>query len=109
MSRSRNRNNNAARRGNAQIALDFLSSIFKNNNVSNQIILDSAARSILRIGRRHGVRPEANVSRKICRKCESALIPGRTTRIRISHGFILNTCNGCDETYRYRLNSLSGE
>ena len=57
-------------------------------------------RDILRIGKRHGERPDSGTSRLICRGCESALIPGRTARTRITGGMLVITCENCGRIER---------
>ncbi len=91
------------RKKNASDSLLFLSNILDEDNFTNHILSDSVARSILRLGKRHGVRANSKIYQKICRKCHSYLVPGKTSRIRISNGFILNTCLTCHRIYRFRL------
>ncbi|MFQ3344048.1 MAG: hypothetical protein ACKVI6_03295 [Candidatus Poseidoniales archaeon] len=97
------------RKQNAAKSVEFLSSILKNNLDHNSITLDSAARSILLIGKKHGIRTNIETNRKICRNCKSSLMPGTTSRVRFSNGFILNTCISCGKTHRFKLNRNSGE
>ena len=104
MSKNRSTNNSRVRKQNAKKAVIFLSAILKNNN-SDVAIMNSAARSLVRMGKKHGIRPSSDIYKKICRTCESALIPGSTSRVRFSKGFITNTCKICNNTYRHKLNT----
>ena len=92
------------RKKNASESLLFLSKILDEDNFTRPILSDSVARSILRLGKRHGVRISPKIYQKICRKCHVYLVPGKNSRIRISNGFILNTCITCHRIYRFRLN-----
>ncbi|MGB1435874.1 MAG: hypothetical protein ACPG68_03245 [Candidatus Thalassarchaeaceae archaeon] len=91
------------RKKNASESLLFLSNILNEDNLTHPILSDSAARSILRLSKRHGVRANNKIYQKICRKCHVSLVPGKSSRIRISNGFILNTCITCHRIYRFRL------
>lgn len=91
------------RKKNASESLLFLSKILDEDNFTSPILSDSVARSILRLGKRHGVRISPKIYQKICRKCHVYLVPGKNSRIRISNGFILNTCITCNRIYRFSL------
>jgi ribonuclease P protein subunit RPR2 len=99
---SRNRRNKD-RKKNANESLLFLSNIIDEGNSMRPIVSDSVAKSILRLGKKHGFRTNNIVNQKICRTCQKYLNPGISSRIRISNGFILNTCITCHRTYRIRL------
>ena len=94
------RRNDSKRKARASEAIDHLSSILNAPESNEDESLNSAARDILRIGKRHGIRPESMTSRLICRGCSSALIPGRTSRIRIRSGTLIVTCNNCGRISR---------
>jgi RNase P subunit RPR2 len=96
MSKNRSTNNSRVRKQNAKKAVIFLSAILKDNK-SDLAIMNSAARSLVRMGKKHGIRPSSDIYKKICRTCESALIPGSTSRVRFSKGFITNTCKICNK------------
>ncbi|MBT3641577.1 MAG: hypothetical protein HOD35_06335 [Euryarchaeota archaeon] len=102
--KNRSKNNSRARKQNAKKAVIFLSAILEDSK-SDLTIMNSAARSLVRIGKKHGIRPSSDIYKKICRTCESALIPGYNARVRISKGFITNTCKICNSTYRRKLNT----
>jgi ribonuclease P protein subunit RPR2 len=87
----------------ASESLLFLRNILDEDSFTNHILSDSVARSILRLGKRHGVRTSPKIYQKICRKCHVYLVPGKNSRIRISNGFVLNTCITCHRTYRFKL------
>ncbi|MBD51259.1 MAG: hypothetical protein CMB08_05005 [Euryarchaeota archaeon] len=92
------------RKKNASESLLFLTDILDEDTFTNPILSDSVAKSILRLGKRHGVRASPKIYQKICRKCHAYLVPGKNSRIRISNGFILNTCIACHRIYRFRIN-----
>ncbi|RTZ95280.1 MAG: hypothetical protein DSY41_02360 [Candidatus Poseidoniales archaeon] len=88
------------RKRRASRAVDELSSLLKDSDAIDPRLADAAARDILRIGKRHGERPDSGTSRLICRGCESALIPGRTARTRITGGMLVITCENCGRIER---------
>ena len=96
----RARKNHSKRKARASEAIDHLSSIVQAPEDNDEELLNSAARDILRIGKRHGIRPNSTTSSLICRGCNSALIPGRTARTRIRSGTISVTCNNCGRITR---------
>lgn len=101
MSKQRRRSRgDAKRKGRALRAVNDLSSLLNDSDSVDPRLADAAARDILRIGKRHGERPDSDTSRLICRGCESALIPGRTARTRISRGRLIVTCENCGRTER---------
>ena len=110
MSKLNSRNNRRSeRKKNASESLLFLSNILHEDNFTNPILSDSVARSILRLGKRHGIRTSPKIYEKICRTCHAYLVPGKNSRIRISNGFILNTCITCSRIYRFRLDKIGEE
>ena len=92
------------RRKNAQIAVNQLSSIMLRYNEIELEIVDSAARQLISVGKRHGVRANSEVTRLICRFCKKSLIPAKNARIRINSGRIVTTCIRCNRVYRSKLN-----
>lgn len=94
---------------NASKAMLFLSNILNERNFTQTTLADSVAKSIIRLGKRHGIRAKKNKYNKICRTCQSSMIPGKSSRIRISNGFILNTCMTCQRIYRFRLDNQDSE
>ena len=82
----------------------FLSAILEDGK-SELTIMNSAACSLVRMGKKHGIRPSSDIYKKICRTCESVLIPGYNARVRLSKGFITKTCKICNNTYRLKLNT----
>ena len=88
------------RRDDAEKAVEQLSTILGASVVSNEGIADSAARQLMGIGRRHGVRAKPRVTRMICRACQRSLIPGKSARVRIASGAVITTCLRCGRVQR---------
>ncbi|MDP7002847.1 MAG: ribonuclease P Rpr2/Rpp21/SNM1 subunit [Candidatus Thalassarchaeaceae archaeon] len=99
--RGRNRGRNSHRRkAGALNAMEKLSSILRDRGNLSTEISDSAARQLIGVGRKHGVRPDAHVSRLICRACKMSMIPGKSARVRISSGIVTTTCLRCERVKR---------
>jgi RNase P subunit RPR2 len=92
---NRRRNKDSRRKMRASKAIDELSTVLLSYGTTDSETVDAAARDILRIGKRHGERPDSQITRLICRGCEAALIPGRNARFRISDGMLIITCKDC--------------
>ena len=88
------------RRDDAEKAVEQLSTILGASVVSNEEIADSAARQLMGIGRRHGVRAKPRVTRMICRACQRSLLPGKSARVRIASGAVITTCLRCKRVQR---------
>ena len=88
------------RRDDAEKAVEQLSTILGASVVSNEEIADSAARQLMGIGRRHGVRAKPRVTRMICRACHRSLLPGKSARVRIASGAVITTCLRCGRVQR---------
>ena len=88
------------RRDDAEKAVEQLSTILGASVVSNEEIADSAARQLMGIGRRHGVRAKPRVTRMICRARQRSLIPGKSARVRIASGAVITTCLRCKRVQR---------
>ena len=56
-----------------------------------------------RIAMRQRIRIDRNLRRQFCRNCSSFLVPGRTSRVRISGGNVVVTCLVCKKKRRYPL------
>ncbi|RAH15320.1 MAG: hypothetical protein CMB58_006005 [Methanobacteriota archaeon] len=82
------------RKADATLAIANLSETLS-GHLDDKKIADSAARDIIRVGRRHGKRADPEISRMICRKCFIALSPGQNSRIRIVSKKIITTCTIC--------------
>jgi RNase P subunit RPR2 len=91
------------RRDGAENAVEQLSNILGASVISNQEIADSAARQLMGIGRRHGVRAKPWVTRMICRACQRSLTPGKSSRVRIDSGVVITTCLRCGGVQRTNL------
>ncbi len=92
------------RRESSKIAVEFLSGAFESGLNSNSDISDNAARQILSVGKKHGARPESRISRMICRTCRKSMVPGTTSRVRISSKTIRTTCLRCGRISRFGPN-----
>ena len=57
-----------------------------------------------KIGMRYRVSLPCELKRKICKKCNSFLVPGSNCRVRLSKGHIIITCLNCGDIKRYPLN-----
>ncbi len=98
--RQRSGRKQLGRRDDAEKAVEQLSTILGASVVSNEEIADSAARQLMGIGRRHGVRAKPRVTRMICRACQRSLIPGKSARVRIASGAVITTCLRCGRVQR---------
>ena len=74
--------------------------IFKVSLPNDSQTSDTAARHILAIGKKHGKRPSRDVKKMICRSCKKSLLPGQTSRIRVSSKVIFRTCLRCGRVSR---------
>ena len=83
-----------------QESIDFLEKIFEKSMTRNSLISDNAARHILAIGKKHGKRSSRNVKKMICRSCKKSLIPGQSSRIRVTSKVIFRTCLRCGRVSR---------
>ena len=54
-----------------------------------------------RVGMRYRVSLPSELKRKICKKCNSFLVPGANCRVRLSEGSIIITCLNCGNVKRY--------
>ena len=106
---NRRRNKDSRRKRRASKAIEELSSVLLSYGTTDPETTDAAARDILRIGKRHGERPESQITRLICRGCEAALIPGRNARFRISDGMLIITCEDCGMIERSGPNFERGD
>ena len=62
----------------------------KDHDISN-----SAAKLILRIGKKHGTRVRNYNGITICRSCSIAMVPGRNSTVRIRSKVVKYTCGVC--------------
>jgi ribonuclease P protein subunit RPR2 len=56
-----------------------------------------------RIAMRQRIRIDRDLRRQFCRNCSSFLVPGTTSRVRISGGNVVVTCLTCKKKRRYPL------
>ena len=88
----------------AKESVDFLEKIFERSIPKDSQTSDTVARHILAISKKHGKRPRRVVKKMICRTCKKSLLPGRTSRIRVTSKVIFRTCLRCGRVNREILN-----
>ena len=91
----RSRRRKSDRKKDAESAIRHLSVVLEKNLGGHVQIADSAARQIISIGKKHGVRPASEIKRMICRNCKKSLSPGLNSRIRLSSKKLIITCLEC--------------
>ena len=84
----------------AKESVDFLEKIFEHSLTNDSQISDTVARHVLAIGKKHGKRPRRDVKKMICRSCKKSLLPGQTSRIRVTSKVIFRTCLRCGRVSR---------
>ena len=84
----------------AKQSVDFLEKIFETSLPEDSQTSDIVARHILAIGKKHGKRPSREVKKMICRTCKKSLLPGQTSRIRVTSKVIFRTCLRCGRVNR---------
>ena len=70
---------------------------------SDKEISNLAARDLLRVSKRHGVRAESHIRDLICRSCNTVLRPGANARVRIQDGIRRITCLDCGRIHRNKI------
>ena len=88
------------RKNEAEAAIRNLSDALEDSLGEHVEMADSAARQILAIGKKHGVRPASMIKRMICRSCKKSLSPGINSRVRISSKKLIMTCLVCGRVAR---------
>ena len=96
----RSRRRKSERKKGAESAIRHLSETLESNIRGHVEIADSAARQIIAIGKKHGIRPASEIKRKICRSCKKSLSPGVNSRVRISSKKLIITCLECGRMMR---------
>ena len=96
----RSRRRRSERMNDAESAIRYLSQSLESNLGEYVQIADSAARQIIAIGKKHGVRPASEIRRRICRSCKKSLSPGVNSRVRISSKMLVITCLECGRMMR---------
>jgi len=91
----RSRRRKSDRKDEAESAIRHLSDVLDRNLGGHVQIADNAARQIIAIGKKHGVRPTSEIKRMICRSCKKSLSPGLSSRVRISSKKVITTCLEC--------------
>ncbi len=87
-------------------ATDSINHLSKLIVESDKEISDLAARDLLRVSKRHGVRAERNIREIICRSCNTILRPGENARVRIQDGIRRLTCLDCGRVHRRNINKV---
>ena len=90
----------ADRKNEAENAVTYLSAVLETSLLEGIPNADNAARQILAIGKKHGVRPSSEVKRKICRRCKQSMFPSLTSRVRITSKTLISTCLRCGKKTR---------
>jgi ribonuclease P protein subunit RPR2 len=81
-----------------QILFDLAEKEFKKNPERSKRYIELARK----IGLRYNIRLPKQLKRKFCKNCNTLLIPGLTSRVRISKGKVLSIkCLKCEKIYRY--------
>ena len=84
----------------AMESVDFLEKIFEQSLPNDSQTSDTAAKHILAIGKKHGKRSSRGVKKMICRSCKKSILPGQTSRIRVTSKVIFRTCLRCGRVHR---------
>ena len=101
----RSRRRKPDRKDEAETAIRNLSEALEGSIGERVDLANRAARQILAIGKKHGVRPASEIRRKICRSCKKSLSPGISSRVRISSKKLITTCLECGRLTRQDLDS----
>ena len=96
------------RRKKVEGAVEDLSRVLEEGLDNHSDIADIASKHLLSIGKKYGSRPNSRISRHICRTCRKALIPGKSSRVRIVSKTVTTTCLRCGRVIRERPNSSGG-
>ena len=84
----------------AKMAVEHLSDVIIENLPHNPEIADNAAKHLINVGKKHGIRADPKMRRLICRTCKQSLVPGKTSRVRINSGIITTSCIRCGRVQR---------
>ncbi len=103
MTRRGSRGVRADRKTNAKKSITHLSGVLDSSLNTDNELADIAARDILRVSKKHGVRSVNSIGKKICRSCEAALIPGNTAQVRVTSKKTTTTCLRCGRINRNSL------
>ena len=91
------------RKKKAEESIEHLSELIMQ---SDKEISDLAARDLLRVSKRHGVRAESHIRDLICRACNTVLRPGENARVRIQDGIRKITCLDCGRVHRNKISKV---
>jgi ribonuclease P protein subunit RPR2 len=56
-----------------------------------------------KIALRYNIRLAKEQKKKFCKNCNTLLVPGVTSQVRVDKNFIIIKCLKCDKIYRYRI------
>lgn len=73
---------------------------------SDREISKLAARDLLRVSKRHGVRAESHIRDLLCRSCNAVLRPGENARVRIQDGIRRIICLDCGRVHRNKISKV---
>jgi ribonuclease P protein subunit RPR2 len=59
-----------------------------------------------KIGLRYNVRFSKELKRKFCKNCNSLLIPGVSSQVRLKKKILIIKCKKCDKLYRYIIKKM---
>ena len=91
------------RKKKAEESIEHLSELIMQ---SDKEISNLAARDLLRVSKRHGVRAESHIRDLICRSCNTVLRPGENARGRIQDGIRRITCLDCGRVHRNKISKV---
>lgn len=107
--RRKSKRRKSDRRLEAEKAVEHLSRVLVSGLKDNLEISDNAARQLISVGKKHGVRASPGIRRAICRSCRKSLSPGISSRVRISSNKITTTCLRCGRVSREKISSRDVE
>jgi len=96
----RSRRTRTARNADAEEAINHLSEVLISGLSDESAIADNAARQLIGIGKKHGIRADPSIRGMICRTCKKSMLPGRTSRVRVTSHVITTTCLRCSRVHR---------
>ncbi|DAC11951.1 MAG TPA: hypothetical protein D7H86_06715 [Candidatus Poseidoniales archaeon] len=105
MPRSRSKKNRRKQRAHSHSA--HLSGVLFDSSMP-MAVRHNAARHLRKVSMRHRIPLAPSINHVICRNCKSALIPGKSSRIRIRSGIRCTTCLSCGHVRRFGSHSKSG-
>ena len=89
------------RRDQAQKSQQRLIGNLETPTITNERLLRSSARHLIKISRRHRLSVPSEARHLVCRKCHSPHRFGENARVRIKHGQRIITCLECSSVRRF--------